>query len=139
MDVEENSIQTQTGAPWGLGRISHREPNSTDYIYDSSAGVGTFAYVIDTGIYIQHNEFEGRASWGANFVGDGLDEDGNGHGTHCAGTIGSRAYGVAKKTNLIAVKVLSSEGSGSNSGVIEGIQWAANDSKQILTSFESLI
>jgi subtilisin family serine protease len=118
---------TQTDAPWGLGRISHREPGSTNYIYDKSAGEGTFSYIIDTGIFIDHLDFNGRATWGANFADDGLDGDGNGHGTHCAGITGGTTYGVAKKTQLIAVKVLDSEGNGANSGVIAGIQWAVND------------
>lgn len=56
--------------------------------------------------------------------------DGNGHGTHVAGTIGSSTYGVAKRTNLIGVKVLSSEGSGSNAGVLAGIDWAVQDATQ---------
>jgi cerevisin len=54
-----------------------------------------------------------------------VDEDGNGHGSHCAGTIGSRKYGVAKKANLIAVKVLGSNGSGPMSDVIAGVAWAS--------------
>lgn len=74
-------------------------------------------------------EFENRATFGANFAGDNQNTDGNGHGTHVAGTIGSRAYGVAKKTNLIAVKVLDASGSGTSAGVISGIQWAVNDAK----------
>lgn len=45
-----------------------------------------------------------------NYAGDGLDTDGNGHGTHVAGTIGSKTYGVAKKTKLYAVKVLNAQG-----------------------------
>lgn len=67
-------------------------------------------------------EFEGRAIFGANFAGDGQDIDGNGHGTHVAGTIGSAAYGVAKKTNLIGVKVLDASSSGALSNVISGIE-----------------
>lgn len=74
-------------------------------------------------------EFEGRATFGANFAGDGQNTDGNGHGTHVAGTIGSKTYGVAKKTSLIGVKVLDASGSGSSAGVIQGIQWAVNDAK----------
>jgi len=58
-------------------------------------------------------QFEGRATWLYNAVGDGDDSDGNGHGTHVAGTIGSLAYGVAKKVDLFAVKVLDAGGSGS--------------------------
>ena len=62
-------------------------------------------YVIDTGINIKHKEFGGRAMWGKTIPLDDEDIDGNGHGTHCAGIIGSKAYGVAKKARLIAVKV----------------------------------
>ncbi|KAF2718193.1 subtilisin-like protein [Polychaeton citri CBS 116435] len=127
--VYANALVTQSGAPYGLGRISHRAPGSTQYIYDSSAGSGTYSYIIDTGIYTSHNDFGGRATFGANFAGDGLNTDGNGHGTHVAGTTGSTTYGVAKKTNLIAVKVLDSQGSGATSNVIAGIQWAYKDAK----------
>ena len=56
-------------------------------------------------------EFEGRAEFLANYA-DKDDVDGQGHGTHCAGTVGSKTYGVAKKTKLYAVKVLGSDGSG---------------------------
>ena len=55
--------------------------------------------------------------------------DGNGHGSHCAGTIGSRKFGVAKKANLIAVKVLGSNGSGSMSDVVAGVAWASQQAQ----------
>jgi cerevisin len=81
--------------------------------------------VIDTGVNIHHEEFEGRAVWGATIpVGD-PDEDGNGHGTHVAGTIASKTYGVAKKAKIVAVKVLRSNGSGTMSDVLKGVEWAA--------------
>ncbi|KAK4121186.1 serine protease [Parathielavia appendiculata] len=130
--VEEEAIFTintyvsQTGAPWGLGRISHKAKGSTTYVYDDSAGAGTCSYVIDTGIYTAHSEFGGRATFAANFV-DSSNTDGNGHGTHVAGTIGSNKYGVAKKTRLYAVKVLGADGSGSTSGVVAGINFVADD------------
>jgi len=121
-----SALTTQSGAPYGLGRISHRAPGSTSYIYDTTAGSGVTVFVIDTGILISHSQFGGRARWGANFV-DSSNTDGNGHGTHCAGTIGGSTYGVAKAASLVAVKVLSASGSGSNSGVISGIQWAVTN------------
>ncbi|KAL1917842.1 uncharacterized protein VTP21DRAFT_3676 [Calcarisporiella thermophila] len=133
--VEPDGIATindiQNGAPWGLARISHRKVDSTtksQYVYDPKGGEGVTAYVIDTGIYTRHPEFEGRASWGKTFAPDG-DSDGNGHGTHVAGTIGSKTYGVAKKVKLIAVKVLDRNGSGSWSNVIAGVNWAADHAK----------
>jgi subtilisin family serine protease len=110
-NVEKRAYTTQSSATWGLGRISHQSPGTSSYTYDSTAGAGTCVYVIDTGIYTAHPEFEGRASFLANFAGDGQNSDGNGHGTHCAGTVGSKSYGVAKKATLFAVKVLDASGS----------------------------
>ncbi|KAI1390368.1 subtilisin-like protein [Hypoxylon trugodes] len=122
-----NAYVTQEGAPWGISRLSHKSGSNT-YVYDSTAGEGTCAYVIDTGIHTAHEEFEGRAEFAANYV-DRSSTDGNGHGTHVAGTIGSKTYGVAKKTQLFAVKVLDSSGSGSTSGVIAGMNFVASDVK----------
>ncbi|KAF4505210.1 hypothetical protein G6O67_007182 [Ophiocordyceps sinensis] len=133
--VEQDAIFTinaqteQPGAPWGLGRISHREPGSTTYVYDSSAGQGTCAYVIDTGVEANHREFEGRATMVRSFIA-GQATDGHGHGTHCAGTIGSKSYGVAKKTKIYGVKVLSNQGSGAVSGIIAGMDFAVKDSRK---------
>ncbi|KFY39745.1 hypothetical protein V495_05756 [Pseudogymnoascus sp. VKM F-4514 (FW-929)] len=123
------NLETRTGATWGLGRISHKAGASTEYVYDSSAGEGATVYVVDTGIYIEHDEFEGRATWGKNFIEGSPDTDENGHGTHCAGTIGGASFGVASKASLVAVKVLDGDGSGSNSGVIAGIDFVGSDSK----------
>ncbi|KAJ3353376.1 serine protease [Entophlyctis luteolus] len=123
---------TQDHAPWGLTRVSHQlkpdyEHGVDDYIYIGTDGLGVDVYVVDTGINVDHVEFEGRAIWGVTIPENDKDEDGNGHGTHCAGTIASRAYGVAKKANPIAVKVLRSNGSGSMSDVLKGIEWVARD------------
>ncbi|KAL7788188.1 serine protease precursor [Trichoderma ceciliae] len=120
-------IVTENSADWGLARISSKKPDTTTYTYDSSAGEGTCAYVIDTGIDVQHPEFEGRAEWLENFTGDGQDIDGHGHGTHVSGTIAGKTYGVAKKANLFAVKVLNSSGQGSNSVIIAGMDFVAKD------------
>jgi len=76
-----------------------------------------------------HTEFAGRAVWGANYAGDGKNSDCNGHGTHVAGTVGGTLYGIAKQVSIIAVKVLGCTGSGTNAGVISGIQYAANNRK----------
>ncbi|KAK1999100.1 subtilase [Colletotrichum falcatum] len=128
--IEQDAVvtikATQRNAPWGLARISSDEPGSTTYSYDASAGEGTCAYIVDTGIDVEHPEFEGRASFLANFA-DESDVDGQGHGTHVAGTVGSKTYGVAKKATLFAVKVLDSNGEGTNSGVIAGMDFVASD------------
>jgi cerevisin len=127
------AMSTQNGAPWGLARISHRKKLSlgtfTKYVYDSRAGEGVDVYVIDTGINIHHKEFGGRASWGKTIPQGDVDEDGNGHGTHCAGTIASAHYGVAKNAHVVAVKVLGSNGSGSMSDVVNGVVFAAEAAK----------
>ena len=121
---------TEMGAPWGLARISHRKALSfasfDKYLYSHDGGEGVDAYVIDTGTYIHHADFEGRASWGKTVPANDEDEDGNGHGTHCSGTIAGKKYGVAKKAHVVAVKVLKSNGSGSMSDVIKGVEWAAS-------------
>ncbi|KAK6354480.1 subtilisin-like serine protease [Orbilia blumenaviensis] len=125
----------QTDSTWGLDRISHEDYSPTapyTYEYDeAAAGAGTTVYVIDTGIRITHSEFQtsngtSRAAWGFNSV-DKTDSDGNGHGTHCAGTIAGKTYGVSKKAKVVAVKVLSAGGSGSTSGVISGMNWVAEN------------
>ncbi|TFL02886.1 peptidase S8/S53 domain-containing protein [Pterulicium gracile] len=123
------TTSVQNGAPWGLARVSHRKKLSfgtfRKYEYDSNGGEGVDVYVVDTGINIDHEEFEGRASWGKTIPQNDQDIDGNGHGTHCAGTIASRKYGVAKKANVIAVKVLGTNGSGTMSDVVAGVAYAA--------------
>ncbi|KAM3539752.1 hypothetical protein ARSEF1564_007325 [Beauveria bassiana] len=118
----------QTNAPPGLARLSHNqtEGSPNTYVYDSSAGEGITAYVVDTGIRTSHIEFEGRAVLAANFVNN-VDTDENGHGSHVAGTIGSATYGVAKKAQLVGVKVLDKDGAGANSGVLDGLQFVMND------------
>ena len=122
----------------GLARISHRSRLSigtfTRYEHDPAGGEGVDVYIVDTGININHVEFEGRASWGKTIPQNDVDEDGNGHGTHCAGTVGSRKYGVAKAVNLIAVKVLGSNGSGTMADVVGGVLWAAEQAASKLAA-----
>lgn len=128
--VSIDKIVVQKTAPWGLQRISQPEPlNRKDdrslnftYTYDDSAGAGVDIYIIDTGIYIEHDSFQGRARWGATFGGY-PDADGNGHGTHAAGTAASYDYGVAKAASLIAVKVLADNGNGNYSDILSGMDW----------------
>ncbi|KAK0724332.1 subtilisin-like proteinase Mp1 [Lasiosphaeris hirsuta] len=126
-----DELTTQTGAPWGLGSISHRKPGSTNYIYNAEGGAGTYAYVLDTGVLTSHVELEGRATLGYNaLAAKGIDDnDNSGHGTHTAGTIASRAYGVAKKANIVAVKVLDL-GSEPLSYILDGYLWAVTDITQ---------
>ncbi|KAM0086108.1 hypothetical protein ACKRZS_001707 [Fusarium odoratissimum] len=123
-----HGASTQKNAPWGLARISNKLPGKdhTTYTYEESAGEGTCTYVLDTGIEVDHPEFEGRARFVQNFV-DNADLDANGHGTHIAGTIGSKTYGVAKKTQLFAVKVLNEHTAGQTSGILAGMDLIVED------------
>jgi subtilisin family serine protease len=126
--VEEDSIMeinvTQSNPPWGLDRIDETDlPRSGTYTY-TTTGSGVNAYIIDTGIRRTHTQFGGRALVGFDAIGDGRNtSDCNGHGTHVAGTVGGSTFGVAKNVRLFAVRVLDCNGSGSNSGVIAGVNW----------------
>ncbi|KAK0655899.1 subtilisin-like serine protease [Cercophora newfieldiana] len=126
--------ETEKSAPWGLARISHRDSLTfgtfNKYLYAGEGGEGVDAYVIDTGTNIDHVDFEGRAKWGKTVPQGDADVDGNGHGTHCSGTIAGKKYGVAKKANVYAVKVLRSNGSGTMADVVAGVEWAAISHKK---------
>ena len=124
-----DSAELEKNAPWGLARISHRDSLSfgtfNKYLYSADGGEGVDVYVIDTGTNTEHVDFDGRAHWGKTIPQGDEDADGNGHGTHCSGTIAGKKYGVAKKANVYAVKVLKSNGSGTMSDVVKGVEWAA--------------
>jgi subtilisin family serine protease len=130
--IEQDGIATttatQTGATWGIDRTDQRAlPLSTTYSY-TNTGLGVTAYIIDTGIDMGHSEFGGRATFGFDAFTDGQNgNDCNGHGTHVAGTVGGAKYGIAKGVSLVAVRVLDCGGSGSWSGVVAGIDWAAGN------------
>lgn len=115
---------TQASPDWGLDRMDQRSANlDSSYTYNSD-GTGVTSYVIDTGLRISHQEFQGRASYGYDFIdNDAIADDCHGHGTHVAGTIGGQTYGVAKNVNVVGVRVLDCQGSGSTSQVIAGIDW----------------
>lgn len=123
-----NEFDVQKDAPWGLARVSQRGAlASADYYYDNEGGKGVTAYIIDTGIKTEHPDFEGRALWGEAIAFPKLKVDAHGHGSHVAGTIGSKTYGIAKNVDLVAVGVMNLLGSGTTSDIIKGIEFAAND------------
>ncbi|KAF7549538.1 hypothetical protein G7Z17_g6340 [Cylindrodendrum hubeiense] len=142
--LEKRAFTTQASAPWGLARISHKAGGNTGsfesgYYYDGSAGAYVRVYVVDSGIRTTHTEFAGRAIWGVNYITGSPNTDEFGHGTHVAGTIAGKTYGVAKRATVVAVKVLDKTGSGTMSGIILGLNWAVNNAKGLGVASKSVV
>ncbi len=107
--------------PWGITRVG-----------GSRDGSGKTAWIIDTGVQQDHPDLNVDTARSANFITKGkyTVEDGNGHGTHVAGTIAALdnnigVVGVAAGAQVVGVRVLDNRGSGTNSGVIAGVDYAA--------------
>ncbi|KAK6522791.1 hypothetical protein TWF281_002225 [Arthrobotrys megalospora] len=130
---QANALIEQATAPWGLERISQKsqielgdrkvEDLFFKYHFDRLSGDGVDVYAIDSGINIDHVDFNGRAKMIFTAFGDEGKDD-HGHGTHTAGTIGSLTYGVAKNVNIFGCKVLDASNFGSDAGIIAGIDAA---------------
>ncbi|MFJ8867969.1 S8 family serine peptidase [Streptomyces sp. NPDC102473] len=123
---------TQDDPPsWGLDRIDQAgTARDGAYTYPDAAGGDVTAYVVDTGVRVTHKDFEGRATSGFDAVDNDDDaDDGNGHGTHVAGTIAGASHGVAKKAKIVAVRVLDDAGSGTTEQVVAGIDWVTANHK----------
>jgi subtilisin family serine protease len=115
-----NAMAEET--PWGIARVG-------------GGATGTFAtaWVIDTGI-APHGDLNFDSARSRSFIRDTSPIDQNGHGTHVAGTIAARSngtgvIGVAPGAPVVAVRVLDRRGSGSNSGVIAGVDYVAANGK----------
>ncbi|KAI1114530.1 protease [Nemania sp. NC0429] len=128
--VQASSLVAQINAPPGLIRISHAQAGEESYVFDTSAGEGITAYVVDTGILTTHQEFQGRATIGFNAIEGSPDTDENGHGSHVSGTIGGATFGVAKNVKLVGIKVLDKDGGGTNADVLDGLNFVESDVNQ---------
>ncbi|PWI15461.1 serine protease [Streptomyces sp. Act143] len=132
-DTRVRLDHTQQNPPsWGVDRVDQPDlPLDRSYTWPESAGAGVTVYVIDTGIRISHQDFGGRARYGWDFVGnDKYAGDGNGHGTHVAGTVAGTRYGVAKQAQVVSVRVLDNAGSGTTAQVIAGIDWVTRHARK---------
>lgn len=121
----------EPAASWGLDRVDQRRlPLDGQHGYHTT-GRGVHAYVIDTGVRLSHQEFAGRIGNGYDFVNNDPDpSDDQGHGTHVAGTVGGRAFGVAKDVTIHPVKVLDATGSGTFAQVVAGVDWVTANRQQ---------
>ncbi|XP_030855664.1 uncharacterized protein LOC115929787 [Strongylocentrotus purpuratus] len=131
--VEEDEIITADAAvadsEWGLDRIDQRDLPLDGRMDVKSEGDGAHVYVVDSGIYTDHDDFGSRASVAADFIG-GDGQDCNGHGTHCAGTAVGNTYGIAKQASVYALRTLDCSGSGYKSDSIAALDWvSANGQK----------
>ncbi|WP_258006649.1 Ig-like domain-containing protein [Arthrobacter sp. AFG20] len=127
LDAPVTAADTQQSAAWGLDRVDQRALPLSGTYTSASSGAGVSAYVVDSGVLSAHAELTGRVASGWSAISDGLGTgDCNGHGTHVAGTIAGKTYGVAKAATVVSVRVLDCNGSGFNSDVIAGLEWVAS-------------
>lgn len=129
--AEVKASGSQDAAPWGLDRIDQKDlPLDQAYNYEQT-GKGVDLFILDTGVRYSHQEFGGRARWGVNTTGDGIDKDCHegGHGTIVSGIAAGKTYGVAKEANIIAVKTMKCDGRGDFSDIIKGIDWVIQNKK----------
>jgi len=131
--VEIDGVVTASGTQnptpsWGLDRIDQADlPLNSTFNYPDSAGADVKVFVVDTGLAAV-NDLGIRTSAGFTAINDGLGTiDCNGHGTHVAGTAAGTNYGVAKAATVVPVRVLDCKGSGTNSGVIAGLDWVRSN------------
>ena len=127
-------VEALAGKPGGGGTTLPAQVTTlagVDRVFGRVAGATGTACVIDTGIDLDHPDLNVDVARSRNFVSnESSPNDLNGHGSHVAGTIagidnGIGTYGVAPGAKLVAIRVLNRRGSGSNSDVIAGVNYAA--------------
>ena len=138
LDISLSDEPELGGNLWGLDNVNAPEVWAGGDGFSGVTGENVTIAVIDTGVDSNHSEFTGRMVAGYDFVdNDTTAEDGNGHGTHVAGTIagandGTGITGVAYDADIMPIRVLNDSGSGSLSDVIAGIRWAADNGADVI-------
>ncbi|KAG6825239.1 hypothetical protein H0H92_004321 [Tricholoma furcatifolium] len=139
-----NIIRTQNPTTWNLARLNtiislrggaRNNWSKYSYTYDESDGAGVDIYILDTGVFVDHPSFEGRARRGPTFIRSGHPFDNiNGHGTHCAGIAASSHFGVAKAATIISIKVIGTQYNGvvsaATSDIVEAIEYVIAEYKR---------
>lgn len=127
IEKADGPAATETAQSWGLDRIDQADLPLNNQYNTKANGAGVHAYIIDSGLNEGHTEFTGRVGKGYDFFSNDSDpSDGNGHGTHVAGTIAGTQYGVAKKATVHGLRVLGNDGRGSLSGIIKSLDFVAD-------------
>jgi subtilisin family serine protease len=143
MTTQDTTGTTGTGTGvgkynmWNLSRLDQTSlPVDTSYTYPASAGSGVFVYVVDTGINALP-DFAGHFAPGRNFATSDQSENdaadctagagATGHGTHVAGIVGSRTFGVAKNVTLVPVRIFDCAGASNTATAIEALNWIVKD------------
>eukprot|EP00057_Strongylocentrotus_purpuratus_P001465 XP_001199183.3 PREDICTED: proteinase K [Strongylocentrotus purpuratus] len=128
--IEQDGLATVLGSRtaafyWGLDRIGGRSLPLDGNISFTGTGEGANVFVVDTGITYSHEDFDSNRAHKFFDYESGDGSDCNGHGTHCAGTVGGMYSGVATNTDIYSVRAMSCTGSGSYSNIIVGLNAVA--------------
>ena len=138
LGVSLDTVDALGGNLWGLDNINAPEVWGGGSTFAGTTGRGTTIAVIDTGVDLDHPEFSGRLVAGYDFVDDDtIADDGNGHGTHVAGTIagandGNGITGVAFDADIMPLRVLGDEGYGWTQDIISAVRWAADNGADVI-------
>ena len=138
LGITLNDTPDLGGNLWGLDNINAPEVWSGGNSFSGVTGYGSTVAVIDTGVDLDHPEFQGRITNGYDFVdNDNNADDGNGHGTHVAGTIGGAndgrgITGVAPDASIMPIRVLGNDGYGYTSDIIAGVYWATDNGADVI-------